>query len=53
MISLFGTTDVLRIVTSSTANIDVVGTYVTNSEPATFGAITAKAGSLLKWTRTL
>lgn len=39
MISLFGTTDVLRIVTSSTANIDVVGTYVTNSEPATFGAI--------------
>ena len=39
MISLFSTTDVLRIVTTSTANIDVVGTYVTNSEPATFGAI--------------
>lgn len=39
MISIFGTTDVLRIVTSATANIDVVGTYVTNSEPATFGAI--------------
>ena len=39
MISLFGTTDVLRIVTSSTANIDVVGTYVTNSEPVAFGAI--------------
>ena len=39
MISLFGTTDILRIVTSSTANIDVVGTYVTNSEPVAFGAI--------------
>lgn len=39
MISIFGTTDVLRIVTTSTANIDVVGTYVTNSEPVAFGSI--------------
>lgn len=39
MISLFGINDVLRVVTTSVANLDIVGAYVTNSEPATFGSI--------------
>lgn len=39
MISLFGTTDVLRVVTSSTANLDITGSYVVNTEPVTFGSI--------------
>lgn len=45
MISLFGTNDTLRVVTSSAANLDITGAFVTNSEPATFGSIRQSVSS--------
>ena len=39
MISLFNANDVLRVVTTSVANLDITGAYVTNSEPVAFGSI--------------
>lgn len=45
MISLFGATDVLRIVTTSTANLDITGTWVTNTEPVGFGPIRVSVAS--------
>lgn len=34
MMHLFGANDVLRMITTTAANIDVIGSYVTDSEPA-------------------
>lgn len=45
MISLFGTTDVLRLVTTSTADLDISGGYVTDESPVVYGAIRAKINS--------
>lgn len=45
MISLFGVNDVLRIVTTSTANLDITGTWVTNTEPVGFGPIRVTVAS--------
>lgn len=45
MMHLYGANDVLRMITTTAANIDVIGSEVTNTEPATGAGIRANVGA--------
>jgi hypothetical protein len=45
MMHLYGANDVLRMVTTTAANIDIVGSHVTDTEPATSAGVRQSIGS--------